>query len=75
MIAKKKLTLFIIALGLSFSVVAQTKTDSTKTADKEPPLDFSQFGGDMEVSNATLNDGVNRYCTSKVFGISPTKLI
>ncbi len=72
---KKQLLLFVMALGLSVPVFAQTKTDSTKTTDEEPPLDFSEFGGDIQVSTSTLNDGVKRYCTSKVFGISPTKLI
>ncbi len=72
---RKQLLFFVTALGMSMSVLAQTKADSTKTTDEEPPMDFSQFGGDMAVSTGTLNDGVKRYCTSKVFGISPTKLL
>jgi hypothetical protein len=70
----KPLLLFVLLCSFSFGSLAQTKTDSTKT-EEEPPMDFSQFGGDMEVSTEALKDGVKRYCTSKVFGISPTKLV
>jgi hypothetical protein len=70
---KQKFLLLILALGLGLPSFAQT--DSTKVQEEEPPLDFSQFGGDMEESTSSLKDGVKRYCTSKVFGISPTKLI
>lgn len=71
---KKQLLMFAIAFGISLPMLAQTKTDSTKV-EEEPPMDFSQFGGEMEESTEALKDGVKRYCTSKVFGISPTKLI
>jgi hypothetical protein len=69
----KKL-LIMLAFGiLPLPILAQT--DTTKTSTDEEQIDFSQFAGDAEVSTEALNDGVKRYCNSKVFGISPTKLI
>jgi hypothetical protein len=72
----KKILWLVAMLCISLPAFSQTKTDSTKvSADEEPPLDFSQFSGDADVSTETIKDGVKRYCTAKIFGISPTKLV
>jgi hypothetical protein len=59
----------VSCLGMA-TAYAQTTADSTAAAGSEPEMDFSQFAGDIEEAT-----GVKRYCTSKIFGISPTKLV
>ena len=54
-----------------FSVSAQN--DSIQSGEGE--IDFSQFAGEAEVSTENLKDGIKRFCTAKITGISPTKLI
>ncbi len=75
---KKIILCSLFCLGIMSSAIAQT--DTTKKQNKEDEegaadpaggsTDLSQFQG--EVQEAT---GTKRYCTSKIFGISPTKLI
>lgn len=55
--------LVVLAITLVYQVSAQQ--DSTQ----EEQIDFSQFG-DMG-----MPEGIKRYCTSKVLGLSPNKLI
>ncbi len=61
-------------MGLALaSLNVSSQNDSISKGEEE--IDFSQFSGDAEVSTAKLNDGVKRFCTAKITGISPTKLI
>lgn len=58
---------FTLLLTLcSFVFVAHAQTDSLPP---DEPIDFSQF------ENAQVDNTVKRYCTSKVLGLSPNKLI
>jgi hypothetical protein len=59
-----KQILLAIILGLSFGAFAQV--DSIPP---DEPIDFSQF------ENAEVDKSVKRYCTAKVLGLSPNKLI
>jgi hypothetical protein len=61
--AKKGL---LLLLQLFVFASLQAQTDSTKIEDEEE--DFSQY------ANAELASGSKRYCTSKVFDLSPNKL-
>jgi hypothetical protein len=59
----------IAAASLSLSSVS-AQTDSA--AVEPPPFDFSQFAGDaVEVTEGSKKE----YCSSKIFGLSPAKLI
>lgn len=60
----KKITLTTFASCILMIAFAQT--DSIPP---EEPIDFSQF------ANASVDNSVKRYCTSKVLGLSPNKLI
>ena len=61
------IVLLILSLGLSFSGRTQG-TDFTSADEDPPPFDASGFGDADEGK-------VTRYCTQKVTGQSPTKLI
>ncbi|MCE2741316.1 MAG: hypothetical protein LW669_07495 [Sphingobacteriales bacterium] len=61
---RKKLLIFTSMLGLGFGQVWAQK-DSTAEAE----IDFSEF------ADAESAEGTKRYCTNKVLGISPNKLI
>jgi hypothetical protein len=60
--------LYTLSLLLFFSIQIFAQTDSTKFEDDED-IDFSIY------ANASLAGGVKRYCTNKVFDLSPNKLI
>jgi len=60
---KNNLLLALLLVTLHF---ASAQQDSTNV---EEEIDFSQF------ADMGLADGAKRYCTSKVFGLSPNKLI
>jgi len=60
---KKILTVLFITF--LFNTILKAQTDSTE----EEEIDFSAY------ANADLAGGVKRYCTSKVYDISPNKLI
>jgi len=63
------LSFFLLSVGKTFAQIDTTKQKNEEEEAGEP-TNFSQFQG--EVEEAT---GVKRYCTSKVFGITPNKLI
>lgn len=75
---KKIILCSLFCVGIMSSAIAQTDTTKKQNKDDEEGAadpagggtDLSQFQG--EVQEAT---GTKRYCTSKIFGISPTKLI
>jgi hypothetical protein len=69
----KGVTGVFMNLFLFWTITGFSQTDTLQNAEEE--MDFSQFAGDAEVSTAKLDDGVKRFCTSKITGISPTKLI
>lgn len=68
-----KSTLKISFAAILFSAnTTLAQTDSS--LNNLPPIDFSQFAGDAD----EITDGANsskQFCTSKIFGISPSKLI
>ncbi len=75
---KKIIFSSLFCVGMMSSAIAQTDTTKKQNKDDDEGAadpagggtDLSQFQG--EVQEAT---GTKRYCTSKIFGISPTKLI
>ncbi len=69
---KKKNLLWLCLFFVQTFLFAQN--DSTKVEEEAPPLDLSQFSGEAEVATSNLA-GMKSYCSSKIFGISPTKLI
>ncbi len=71
--------LFLFFLLFSLPICqAWAQTDTTKVninseeeeAEPADAVDLSKFQGDLEEA-----EGVKRYCTSKIFGLTPTKLI
>ena len=76
---KKIILSSLFCVGIMSSAIAQTDTTKKQNKDEEEEgaadpagggTDLSQFQGEMQEST-----GTKRYCTSKIFGISPTKLI
>lgn len=59
--------LFILCIGSLTHCLAQVKTDTLKVEEEE---DYSQYA-DVETTTST----VKRYCSQKVVGLSPAKLI
>lgn len=58
--------MFLTSCAWCLLAVASAQTDSIPP---DEPIDFSQF------ANASVDNSVKRYCTSKVLGLSPNKLI
>lgn len=66
--------LFLLLIGQIWAQTDSTKiktnSEDEEAAEPANETDLSKFQGDLEEA-----EGVKRYCTSKIFGLAPTKLI
>lgn len=73
---RKHLILLLLCWGWWGIALAQNDSTDVEEEPMEeelpPDMDFSAFGGDMEAASM---DGIKSFCSSKILGITPSKLV